>query len=149
MRWQFFKWHIFAGAGAFLAMISASSASAASMQTPKVSNVTITEFGSTVQPVVIDQNSQINIASVIEFAGAGGTADATIIQNGTTNIARVFQIGGTAISTIDQVGLSNTAYVRQIGYSTNSFIAQMGNLNTGTVSQFGWRNWSAIFQFGR
>lgn len=114
----------------------------------KVSIETIVEFGNNVQPVVINENSQINIARVIEIGGTG-PIDATIIQNGSRNIANVFQVGGTTNALIDQSGMSNTANVTQIGNVTNSLMLQIGDMNSGSVRQFGHVNWSAIFQFGR
>lgn len=143
------KDRILAGATALLAAMNVTpAASAASIRTGRVSVSTIVEFGNTVQPVVIDENSPINFAKDIEIGGSG-TVNSTIVQIGTRNYASVFQIGGTTNSQIDQSGVTNTAYVTQIGNSTNSLIAQIGNMNTGSVSQFGNTNGSEIFQFGR
>ena len=143
------KWRILAGTTALLAVMNVTSAaSAASIQTGRVSVSTIVEFGNAVQPVVIDENSQINIARVIQIGGSG-TVDSTIVQTGTLNRASVFQVGGTTNSLIDQTGVTNTASVTQIGNSTNSVIAQSGNMNTGSVSQFGNTNLSAIVQSGQ
>lgn len=140
-------------ATALLAAISVSpQASAGSFQSGrsngKVSVMTIVEFGNNLQPVVINENSQINIARVIEIGGTG-TIDATIIQNGSRNIANVFQVGGTTDALIEQFGISNTANVRQIGNVNNSLMLQVGDMNSGSVRQSGRANWSAIFQFGR
>ncbi len=140
-------------ATALLAAMSVSpEASAGSFQSErsngKVSIETIFEFGNNVQPVVINENSQINIARVIEVGGTGAV-DATIIQNGTRNVVDVFQVGATTNALIGQSGVSNTANVMQIGNVTNSLMLQIGNMNSGSVRQFGHYNWSAIFQFGR
>ena len=108
----------------------------------------LSSFGNNVQPVVIDENSRINIARVIEIGGTG-PVDATIIQNGTRNIVDVFQVGATTNALIGQSGVSNTADVTQIGNVTNSLMLQVGDMNSGAVRQFGHFNWSAIFQFGR
>jgi minor curlin subunit len=140
-------------ATALLAAMSVSpEASAGSFQSErsngKVSIETIFEFGNNVQPVVINENSQINIARVIEVGGTG-PVDATIIQNGTRNVVDVFQVGATTNALIGQSGVSNTANVMQIGNVTNSLMLQIGNMNSGSVRQFGHYNWSAIFQFGR
>ena len=140
-------------ATALLAAMSVSpEASAGSFQSErsngKVSIGTIFEFGNNVQPVVINENSQINIARVIEVGGTG-PVDATIIQNGTRNVVDVFQVGATTNALIGQSGVSNTANVMQIGNVTNSLMLQIGNMNSGSVRQFGHYNWSAIFQFGR
>jgi len=131
------KWHILiAAAGIFATVFAGPSASAAQVQTRKVSVSTIVEFGNTVQPALIDQSNQINIARIVQFGG-GGTADAAIVQDGMRNDARVFQIGDTTNSLISQLGENNTAYVRQIGHSTNSLIRQVGDLNTAGIRQFG------------
>jgi minor curlin subunit len=114
----------------------------------RVSIDTVFEFGNNVQPVVINENSKVNIAMVIEIGGTG-PVDATIIQNGTRNIVDVLQIGGTTNAVIGQSGVSNTANVTQIGNVTNSMMLQIGNMNSGSVRQFGNVNSSAIFQFGR
>ena len=140
-------------ATALLAAISVSpEASAGSFQSGrsngKVSIETIVEFGNNVQPVVINENSQINIARVIEIGGTG-PIDATIIQSGGRNIVSVFQVGGTTNAVIEQFGISNTANVTQIGNVTNSLMLQIGDMNSGSVRQFGRVNRSAIFQFGR
>ncbi|MDR3487029.1 MAG: curlin [Bradyrhizobium sp.] len=140
-------------ATALLAAMSVSpEASAGSFQSErsngKVSIETIFEFGNNVQPVVINENNQINIARVIEVGGTG-PVDATIIQNGTRNVVDVFQVGATTNALIGQSGVSNTANVMQIGNVTNSLMLQIGNMNSGSVRQFGHYNWSAIFQFGR
>ncbi len=140
-------------ATALLAAMSVSpEASAGTFQSErsngKVSIETIFEFGNNVQPVVINENSQINIARVIEVGGTG-PVDATIIQNGTRNIVDVFQAGATTNALIGQSGMSNTANVMQIGNVTNSLMLQIGDMNSGSVRQFGHVNWSAIFQFGR
>lgn len=137
-----------AAAALVAAMSVAPSASAASFHTRRVSVSTIIEFGNAVQPVVVDQNSPINIARTIQIGGTG-TVDATIIQNGTRNYASVIQVGGTTNALIGQSGVTNTAYVRQLGGSTNALIAQLGALNTGFVLQFGRTNRSGIFQFSR
>lgn len=97
--------------------------------------MTVFEFGDTIQPVFIDQTDPINIARVFEFSGSG-TAQSTIIQSGTRNIADVFQVGTTTSSVISQSGPSNIADVTQIGNVTNSLIAQF-DMNAGSVSQFG------------
>jgi minor curlin subunit len=141
------------GAAALLAAMSVSpSASAGSFQSERsngrVTIDTIVEFGNNVQPVVINENSRINIARVIEIGGTG-PVDATIIQNGTRNIVDIFQVGGTTNALIGQSGVSNTANVTQIGNVTNSLMLQVGDMNSGSVRQFGHFNWSAIFQFGR
>jgi minor curlin subunit len=140
-------------AAALLAAMSVSpSASAGSFQSERsngrVTIDTIVEFGNNVQPVVINENSRINIARVIEIGGTG-PVDATIIQNGTRNIVDIFQVGGTTNALIGQSGVSNTANVTQIGNVTNSLMLQVGDMNSGSVRQFGHFNWSAIFQFGR
>ena len=140
-------------AAAFLAAMSVSpEASAGSFQSDrtngKVSIDTIFEFGNNLQPVVIDENSKINIARVIEIGGTG-PVDATIIQNGTRNIVDIFQVGGTTNALIGQSGVSNIANVMQIGNVNNSLMLQIGDMNSGSVRQFGRFNWSAIFQFGR
>ncbi|WP_453955264.1 curlin [Bradyrhizobium sp. USDA 377] len=109
---------------------------------------TIVQFGNDLQPVTIEENSQINIARVIQFGGTG-TVDATIIQNGTRNYANVIQVGGTTNVAVGQSGLSNTADITQIGNATNALLLQIGDMNTGAVRQFGRFNWLAIFQFGR
>ncbi len=114
----------------------------------RISMVTIVEFGNNVRPVVINENSQINIARVIEIGGTG-PVDATIVQNGIRNIVDVFQVGGVTNAVIEQFGMSNTANVTQGGNFTNSLMLQIGDMNSGSVRQFGRFNWSGIFQFGR
>jgi minor curlin subunit len=114
----------------------------------KVSIDTVFEFGNNVQPVVINENSKVNIARVIEIGGTG-PVDATIIQNGTRNIVDVFQVGATTDAVIGQSGINNSAKVTQMGNVTNSLMLQIGDMNSGSVRQFGNFNWSAIFQFGR
>ena len=106
------------------------------------------EFGNSLQPVVINEHSQVNIARVIEIGGAG-PVDASITQTGTRNIVDVFQVGGTTNALIGQSGVSNTANVTQLGNSTNSLLLQIGTMNSGGITQFGRSNSSAIFQFGR
>ncbi|MBB4371572.1 minor curlin subunit [Bradyrhizobium sp. cir1] len=138
---------------ALLATIGAATqASAASvhrsMTNRNVSIETIVQFGNDVQPVMIEENSRINIARVIQIGGTG-TVDATIIQNGVRNYANVIQMGGTTNAAVGQSGLSNTADITQIGNSTNALLLQIGDMNTGAVRQFGRFNWLAIFQFGR
>jgi minor curlin subunit len=141
-----------AAAALLAAMSAGQTASAGTFQSERsngrVTIDTIVEFGNNVQPVVIDENSRINIARVIEIGGTG-PVDATIIQNGTRNIVDVFQVGGTTNALIGQSGLSNTANVTQIGNVTNSLMLQIGDMNSGSVRQFGHFNWSAIFQFSR
>jgi minor curlin subunit len=143
---------VWAATALLAAMGVSPAASAGSFQRERsngnVSIDTIVEFGNNVQPVVIDENSRINIARVIEIGGTG-PVDATIIQNGTRNIVDVFQVGGTTNALIGQSGISNTANVTQIGNITNSLMLQVGDMNSGSVRQFGHFNWSAIFQFGR
>ncbi|MHC2618601.1 minor curlin subunit [Bradyrhizobium huanghuaihaiense] len=109
---------------------------------------TVVQFGNDLQPVTIEESSQINIARVIQFGGTG-TVDATIIQNGTRNYANVIQVGGTTNVAVGQSGLSNIADITQVGNSTNALLLQIGDMNTGAVRQFGRFNWLAIFQFGR
>ena len=143
---------VWAAAALLAAMSVSAPASAGSFQRDrsngKVSIDTIVEFGNNVQPIVVNENSQINIVRVIEIGGTG-PVDATIIQNGIRNIADVFQVGGTTNALIGQSGVSNTANVTQIGNVTNSLMLQVGDMNSGSVRQFGHFNWSAIFQFGR
>ncbi|WFU28503.1 curlin [Bradyrhizobium sp. CB1717] len=109
---------------------------------------TVVQFGNDLQPVTIEEHSQINIARVIQFGGTG-TVDAAIIQNGTSNYANVIQVGGTTNAAVGQSGLSNIADITQVGNSTNALLLQIGDMNTGAVRQFGRFNWLAIFQFGR
>ncbi|WP_276577457.1 curlin repeat-containing protein [Bradyrhizobium sp. 138] len=141
-----------AGAVLVAAIDAATQASAGSVQRSvtkgNVSVETVVQFGNDVQPVTIEENSRINIARVIQIGGTG-TADATIIQNGTRNYANVFQVGGTTNAIIGQSGVSNTADITQIGNSTNALLLQIGDMNTGAVRQFGRFNWLAIFQFSR
>ena len=114
----------------------------------RVSVETIIEFGNNLQPVVINENSQVNIARVIEIGGAG-PVDASITETGTRNIVDVFQVGGTTNALIAQSGLSNTANVTQFGIFTNSLVLQAGTMNSAGTKQFGLFNSSATFQFGR
>ena len=136
------------------AVLSASSAASAGSEVStrtfghgKVSVETVVEFGNNIQPVVIEQSSQINIARVIEIGT--GQVDATIIQTGTTNYANILQVGSTTNAAIAQLGMTNNASVTQMGNVNNALMLQIGNLNTGGVRQFGHFNWAAIFQFGR
>ena len=139
-------------AAALLAAVVSQEASAGSVQIERsngrVSVETIIEFGNNLQPVVINEHSQVNIARVIEIGGAG-PVDASITQTGTRNIVDVFQVGGTTNALIGQSGVSNTANVTQLGNSTNSLLLQIGTMNSGGITQFGRSNSSAIFQFGR
>lgn len=137
---------------AMLAALVSQEASAGSFQSEKsngrVSVETIIEFGNNLQPVVINENSQVNIARVIEIGGAG-PVDASITQTGTRNVVDVFQVGGTTNALIAQSGLSNTANVTQFGIFTNSLLLQAGTMNSAGTKQFGLFNSSATFQFGR
>ncbi|MDA9422107.1 MULTISPECIES: minor curlin subunit [Bradyrhizobium] len=144
--------HVLVMMAALAAGSVATEASAGSVQRSvtnrNVSIETVVQFGDSVQPVTIEENSRINIARVIQIGGTG-TADATIVQDGTRNYANVIQVGGTTNAVIGQSGVSNTAGITQIGNSTNALLLQIGDMNTGTVRQFGRFNWLAIFQFGR
>jgi hypothetical protein len=147
------KVKVFSAAVAFAAVLTASSAASA-RQWPRAlsggfgdshtSFVLVAAFGNS--NVAISQNSNLNIADVIQF---GGAVSSTIVQSGSTDIAHVFQIGRTTASTIVQVGDTNEASVKQIGYATNSLIGQIGRMNSGFVLQFGRNNFSGIWQFGR
>jgi len=110
-----------------------------------VSVSTIVEFGNAIQPVTINQSSQINIARVIQIGGTG-TADATIVQNGTNNYANVFQGANTNNALIEQTGITNTAYITQVSGSNNTLAGQLGSLNIGIVLQFGVRHLGGIIQ---
>jgi minor curlin subunit len=144
--------HVLVMMAALAAGSVATEASAGSVQRSvsnrNVSIETVVQFGDSVQPVTIEENSRINIARVIQIGGTG-TADATIVQDGTRNYANVIQVGGITNAVIGQSGVSNTAGITQIGNSTNALLLQIGDMNTGTVRQFGRFNWLAIFQFGR
>jgi minor curlin subunit len=137
---------------ALLVAVNVSQANAETFQLGRsnsnVSIQTIVEFGNNLQPVVINENSQINIARVIQIGGTG-PVDATIVQTGTRNIVSVFQMGGSTNSLIAQSGVSNSASVMQIGGATNSLMLQIGDMNSGSVRQFGRLTWSTIFQFVR
>lgn len=130
------KWPLQFWAAALVAwMIVTSPASAQSRRT-SVSIETIIEVGNVLQPVVINQYGDINIATVIEIGGSG-TVDVGIGQTGTRNYANVFQVGDTTRAAIGQSGVVNVASVMQFGSSNSSWVAQRGILNTGTISQFG------------
>nr|GAJ35964.1 hypothetical protein BDOA9_0151750 [Bradyrhizobium sp. DOA9] len=96
-------------------------------------------------PVVLNQNSQLNLAGVFMI---GGTTGATVTQNGTNNATGVLQFGGTNSASIGQAGANNLAYVGQAGQSATSLISQLGTMNAGTVAQFGIVNSSTIVQTG-
>jgi minor curlin subunit len=63
-------------------------------------------------PVVITQNSQINMAGVFEI---GGTTSAVVVQSGGTNFTGVLQFGSTNVSSVTQTGFSNSNWVGQAG----------------------------------
>lgn len=130
---------------------SASSASAGAILRGVTSNgnatiETIFEFGNV--PIAIQESSQFSVVRVIQFGGAGPSG-ATIIQNGSRNVAEVMQLGGTTDAAVGQSGASNMARITQFGENTNSLVAQGGNMNTGSVQQFNRFNFLAFLDFFR
>ncbi|MDA9393566.1 curlin [Bradyrhizobium sp. CCBAU 45394] len=96
-------------------------------------------------PVVLNQNSQLNMAGV---SMVGGSTSATVVQNGTNNATGVLQFGGTNSASVGQAGMNNFAFVGQTGQSATSLVSQLGAMNTGTVAQFSTVNTSTIVQTG-
>jgi minor curlin subunit len=136
-------------AALFAALSISSSASAGSSwgagSGESITIVTVIEVGNNVNPVNIDENSQINIARVIEIGGTG-PVDATIVQNGIDNYASVFQVGSSTNSVIEQFGVNNTSSVTQGGNNNNAGLLQVGTMNSGSTRQFGGQTQSAQSQ---
>ena len=126
---------------AAVALLAASSAALA--QSIEV----VTQFGNQVQPVTINQNSQLNFAGVLQVNGSGAPS-ATVVQTGTNNSAGILQFGASTSAAIGQSGMVNIANIGQVGNTTNSLLTQMGNLNTGAITQFGMSNSSVVSQSG-
>lgn len=81
----------------------------------------VVQVGPQVQPVAINQNSNINAAGVIQI---GGNPNATVAQTGAANLAAVGQAGASTSSSIAQTGLLNGALVTQVGGLNTSTIVQ-------------------------
>jgi minor curlin subunit len=127
----------------FAAVALLAASSAASAQSVEVVN----QFGPQVQPVMINQSSQLNVAAVLQVTGSGAPT-ATIVQTGTTNVTGILQFGLSSSTAIGQSGVVNIANIGQVGRTTSSLLTQTGNLNTGAITQFGISNSSFVSQSG-
>jgi minor curlin subunit len=126
----------------FAAVALLAASSAASAQSVEV----VTQFGPQVQPVVINQSSQFNVAAVLQVTSSGSPS-ATIKQTGTTNVVGIMQFGGLSSSeATGQSGVVNVADIGQVGNTTSSLLTQMGNLNTGAITQIGMSNSAFVSQ---
>jgi len=83
-------------------------------------------------PVVLNQNSQLNMAGVFMI---GGTTSATVTQNGSSNATGILQFGGLTSASVGQTGTVNFAFVGQSGQSASSFLSQFGVFNSSTILQ--------------
>jgi len=119
----------------FAAVALLAASSAASAQSIEVVN----QFGPQVQPVVINQSSQFNVAAVLQVTGSGSPT-ATIAQTGTINVTGILQLGLSDSTAIGQSGVVNIANIGQVGNTTSSLLTQTGNLNMGFITQFGMSN---------
>lgn len=72
-------------------------------------------------PVVLNQNSQTNMAGVFMV---GGSTSATVVQNGTNNATGILQFGGANSSSIGQTGTFNFTFVGQSGLFNSSNVNQ-------------------------
>ena len=137
---------------AAVAVLAASSAAARDfiydVQLGNINFETVVEFGPQVQPVTIDQSSQVNVADVIQITRRGAPT-ATIVQTGMDNVAQIFQRGVSTSAAITQFGAMNSANINQVGNTTSSLLTQTGNLNTGAITQFGISNSSIVSQSAR
>jgi len=127
----------------FAAVALLAASSAASAQSVEVVN----QFGPQVQPVTINQSSQIfNVAAVLQVTSSGSPT-ATINQTGPTNVVGILQFGGlNSSAATGQSGVVNIADIGQVGNTTSSLLTQMGNLNTGAITQIGMSNSSFVSQ---
>jgi minor curlin subunit len=82
--------------GVLLALCCAG-AGPASAQTSDIK--TIVSVGG--PPVVLNQNSQLNLAGVFMI---GGSTSATVVQHGTNNATGILQFGGTNSASVGQAG---------------------------------------------
>ena len=96
-------------------------------------------------PVVLNQNSQLNMAGVFVI---GGSPTATVVQNGTNNATGILQFGGTTSASVGQTGINNFTFVGQSGQSTSSVLSQFGNINSGVIAQLGFMNSLHVVQGG-
>jgi minor curlin subunit len=133
--------HPLRSAGAVMLALCSVGAGSAGAQTADIK--TIVSVGG--PPVVLNQNSQLNMAGVFMV---GGSTSATVVQNGTNNATGVLQFGGTNSASVGQAGMNNFAFVGQTGQSATSLVSQLGAMNTGTVAQFSTVNTSTIVQTG-
>ena len=125
----------------FAAVALLAASSAASAQSVEV----VTQFGPQVQPVVINQSSQFNVAAVLQVTSSGAPT-ATIKQTGTTNVVGILQFGPSSSEATGQSGVLNIADIGQVGNTTSSLLTQTGNLNIGAITQFGMTNSSFVSQ---
>ena len=126
----------------FAAVALLAASSAASAQSVEVVN----QFGPQVQPVTINQSSQIfNVAAVLQVTSSGSPT-ATINQTGPTNVVGILQFGPSSSEATGQSGVLNIADIGQVGNTTSSLLTQTGNLNIGAITQFGMTNSSFVSQ---
>lgn len=85
-------------------------------------------------PVVLNQNSQFNLAGLFQI---GGTTGATVVQNGNSNATGILQFGVTNGASISQTGGTNFTFVGQVGQLNNSSaVTQLGGLfNSSIIKQ--------------